>query len=79
MVKRSAALDAAFHALAHPTRRAMLEMLADGVEHTVTELAAPFSASLAACSKHLVVLEKAKLIQRRVVGRTHVCRLNPDP
>jgi DNA-binding transcriptional ArsR family regulator len=72
-------LDATFHALAHPTRRAMLRMLADGREHTVGELAAPFDVSLAACSKHLRVLETARLVSRRVVGRTHACRLEAAP
>lgn len=73
------ALDATFHALAHPTRRAMLAMLANGEEYTVGELAAPFNVSLAASSKHLIVLEKAKLVRRRVDGCTHACRLNAKP
>lgn len=73
-----ATLDATFHALAHPTRRAMLALLADG-ERTVGELAAPFDVSLAASSKHVKVLEEADLVRRRVVGRTHTCRLNPAP
>src|SRR5690606_5002282 len=74
----AAALDATFHALAHPTRRAMLAMLADG-DRTVGELAAPFAVSLAASSKHLKVLEQAQLIRRRVVGRTHSCHLDARP
>jgi DNA-binding transcriptional ArsR family regulator len=73
------ALDATFHALAHPTRRAMLQVLADGEEHTVGELAAPFDVSLAASSKHLIVLEKANLVRRRVVGRETACRLASEP
>ena len=72
------ALDAAFHALAHPARRAMLAMLARG-DRTVGELAAPFDVSLAASSKHVKVLEDAHLVVRRVEGRTHTCSLNPEP
>jgi DNA-binding transcriptional ArsR family regulator len=59
----SARLDATFAALADPTRRAILARLADG-EASVLELAAPFSMSQAAVSKHLRVLEKAELISR---------------
>jgi DNA-binding transcriptional ArsR family regulator len=78
MVARKKSLDAAFHALAHPTRRAMLALLAEG-ERTVGELAAPFRVSLAASSKHLAVLERAGLVRRRIEGRTHTCRIDPEP
>jgi len=71
-------LDRTFAALAHPTRRSLLEQLAAG-EATVTELAAPYSVSLAAVSKHLQVLEQAGLVERRVVGREHHLSLTPDP
>lgn len=71
-------LDDIFHALADPTRRAMLRSLA-GQERTITELAAPFSMSLAAASKHVKVLERAGLVRRTVSGRTHRCRLAPLP
>ena len=71
-------LDAVFHALADPTRRAMVQNLAKGPS-TVTELATPFAMSLAAASKHIKVLERAGLIDRTVRGRTHVCRLNAGP
>lgn len=71
-------LDAVFHALADPTRRAMLKRLA-AQEHSVTELAAPFAMSLAAASKHIQVLERAGLMQREVQGRTHICRLDARP
>jgi len=70
-------LDSVFHALADPTRRAMVSALGSA-SRTVGELAAPFSISLAAASKHVKVLEQAGLIARTVKGRTHVCRLNPD-
>lgn len=71
-------LDALFHALADPTRRAMLQRLAQA-PHTVTALAEPFTISLAAASKHIKVLEKAGLVQRSVQGRTHLCRLDAQP
>jgi DNA-binding transcriptional ArsR family regulator len=71
-------LDAVFHALADPTRRKMLRNLA-GQERTVSELAAPFQMSLAAASKHIKVLERAGLVRRSVMGRTHTCRLNAKP
>ena len=54
-------LDLTFNALADPTRRAILSRLARG-EATVSELAAPFSMSQPAISKHLKVLERAGLI-----------------
>ena len=75
---QSAQLDSIFHALGDPTRRRMLRELAQG-ERTVTQLADPFAISLAAASKHIKALEKAKLIRREVRGRTHVCRLDPGP
>lgn len=76
MVEHPPALDAVFHALADPTRRAMLARLATG-ERSVGELAAPFAMSLAAASKHVKTLEAAGLLARRVEGRTHRCRLDP--
>jgi DNA-binding transcriptional ArsR family regulator len=76
MVEHQPALDAVFHALGDPTRRAMLASLAGG-EQTVGELAAPFAMSLAAASKHVKTLEGAGLLARRVEGRTHRCRLDP--
>ena len=71
-------LDAVFHALGDATRRRMLRNLADG-ERSVGELAAPFAMSLAAASKHVKALERAGLVRRRVMGRTHVCRLEAKP
>jgi DNA-binding transcriptional ArsR family regulator len=71
-------LDTVFHALGDPTRRHMLRQLADG-ERTVSQLAEPFSISLAAASKHIKALEHAGLIRREVHGRTHLCRLDPGP
>lgn len=71
-------LDAVFHALADPTRRAMLQRLAEG-ERSVGELAAPFDMSLAAASKHIRVLERAGLVRRSVRGRTHLCSIDAQP
>ena len=71
-------LDTVFHALGDATRRRMLAHLAKG-ECTVSELAEPFSMSLAAASKHIKSLEGAGLITREVKGRTHYCRLNAAP
>ena len=70
-------LDAVFAALSDPTRRAILSRLATG-EATVMELAAPFSISQPAISRHLRVLENTGLIRRRVEGARRPCRLAPD-
>ncbi len=79
MVKQQgASLDDVFHALADPTRRAMLRSLAAG-ERNIGELAAPFRMSFAAASKHVRVLESAGLVRRRVQGRSHICRIEPAP
>lgn len=69
-------LDAAFSALADPTRRAILARLASG-EVTVMELAKPFEMTQPAISRHLKVLEGAGLIVRRVEGTKRPCRLAP--
>jgi len=71
-------LDATFHALADPTRRAILARLAKG-EATVNELAEPFEISLPAISRHLKVLEKAGLITRGRDAQFRPCRLDPKP
>ena len=71
-------MNSVFHALGDATRRQMLRDLAAG-ERTVSELAQPFAMSLAAASQHIKVLEGAGLIRREVIGRTHVCRLEPGP
>jgi DNA-binding transcriptional ArsR family regulator len=67
-------MDAAFAALADPTRRAILGRLAKG-EATVMELTQPFAISQPAISQHLKVLESAGLIVRRVDGSRRPCRL----
>jgi DNA-binding transcriptional ArsR family regulator len=75
---RSPTLDRVFHALAHPARRTMLRRLADG-ERNLSELAAPLRMSFPAASKHVRVLERARLVRRRVVGRVHLCRIEARP
>jgi DNA-binding transcriptional ArsR family regulator len=67
-------LDAAFAALADPTRRAIVARLARG-DATVSELAAPFAMSLPAVSKHLKVLERSGLISRRRDAQFRPCHL----
>jgi DNA-binding transcriptional ArsR family regulator len=70
-------LDTVFAALADPTRRAILGMLLED-DMAVTDVAEPFSMSLAAISKHLGVLADAGLISRERRGRVIWCRLEPD-
>jgi DNA-binding transcriptional ArsR family regulator len=71
-------LSTTFAALADPTRRAILARLAAG-EATVTELAAPFSISLPAITKHLKVLEGAGLIRRGRQAQWRPCALEAGP
>jgi DNA-binding transcriptional ArsR family regulator len=78
VLQQSAVLDGIFHALADPTRRAMLRSLAGG-ERNIGELATPFSMSFAAVSKHVRVLEGAGLVHRRIEGRSHICRIAAEP
>ena len=79
MVKyQSRSLDATFHALSDPIRRAILARLETG-EASVTQLARPFRVSLPAVSKHIRVLEQAGLLARRRSGRTHSLRLVAQP
>jgi DNA-binding transcriptional ArsR family regulator len=71
-------LDRTFAALADPTRRAILNRLAEG-EATVNELAEPFPITVQAVSKHLKVLERAGLITRARTARLRPSRLNGAP
>lgn len=70
-------LDTVFAALADPTRRAILAMLLED-DMAVTDVAEPFEMSLAAISKHLVILTRAGLIGQEKRGRVKWCKLNPD-
>jgi DNA-binding transcriptional ArsR family regulator len=72
------ALDRVFHALANPTRRDILQRVAERPQR-VGDLAAPHAMSLAAVSKHIKVLERAALVRQRRVGRQRYCELNPAP
>ncbi len=71
-------LSSTFQALADPTRRAILARLSKG-EASVTELAAPFSMSMPAISKHLKVLERASLISRGKEAQWRPCKLEAAP
>ena len=78
VLDRSARLDLVFHALAHPARRAIIRQLSAG-ERNLSELASPLRMTFPAATKHVRVLEGAKLVRRRVVGRQHLCRLCAAP
>jgi DNA-binding transcriptional ArsR family regulator len=71
-------LDAAFTALADPTRRAIVARLAQG-DATVNELAAPFDMTLPGISKHLKVLERSGLISRSRQAQFRPCHLEREP
>ncbi|MCB1502190.1 MAG: winged helix-turn-helix transcriptional regulator [Bauldia sp.] len=71
-------LDEVFHALANRTRRALLGRLAAGPAR-VNELAEPHGMSVNAISKHLMVLERAGLVQREGTGHVRACRLDAAP
>lgn len=70
-------LDTVFSALADPTRRRILAMLLED-DMAVTDVAEPFEMSLAAISKHLVILTRAGLISQEKRGRVKWCKLEPD-
>ncbi len=76
MVNYPAGLDRVFAALGDPTRRRIVERLARG-SLTVGEIAAGFSMSAPAITKHLKVLERSGMLARNVIGRVHHCRLEP--
>lgn len=68
------ALDSIFHALADPTRRAVIQRLGRG-KATVSELAQPFDMALPSFVKHISVLERSRLITSQKRGRVRTCRL----
>jgi DNA-binding transcriptional ArsR family regulator len=76
--RRSGDLSATFAALSDPTRRVILERLSRG-DATPGELARPLRISWPAVTKHLRVLERAGLLQRRRNGRQHILTLEPGP
>ena len=77
MLNQSTALDQTFHALADPTRRAMLERLARGPA-PVGVLAHPIAMSLPAVLQHLAVLESSGLVVTEKIGRVRMCRIEPQ-
>ena len=72
------ARDAAFHALADPTRRAVLDLLRGGTRPE-GDIARAFTVSRPAISKHLSVLRRAHLVEERREGRHRMYQLNPEP
>lgn len=77
-MNEAADLDRVFHALSDPTRRAILQRLSRE-QASVSELARPFAVSLAAISKHVKILEDARLLMKERDGRTVRCRIDLRP
>lgn len=77
MVNQGADLDRAFHALADPSRRLIVERLARGPA-SVSELAQPLAMSLPAVMQHLQVLEACSLVASEKAGRVRTCRIEPE-
>jgi len=77
MVEYTLQLDSVFHSLADPIRRDIIERVAVK-ELSVGELVQKYEVSFAAISKHLKVLEKARLIHKRKEGRKHMIALTPE-
>jgi DNA-binding transcriptional ArsR family regulator len=73
---QAAALDRTFHALSDPTRRAMVQRLAQGPA-SVSELARPLSISLPAVMQHLAVLETSGIVRTEKIGRVRTCSVEP--
>jgi DNA-binding transcriptional ArsR family regulator len=78
MVTRKKGSNAAFRAIADPTRREILALLRGG-PRTVGELASNFKSSRPAISKHLRLLRSAGLVATQKRGAAHICRLNAKP
>jgi DNA-binding transcriptional ArsR family regulator len=76
MLNQEVALDRVFHALADPSRRAMVDRLTRGPA-SVSELAEPFDMTLAAVVQHLKVLEDSGVVRSEKVGRVRTCRIEP--
>jgi DNA-binding transcriptional ArsR family regulator len=76
MTNNSAALDRVFHALADPTRRAIVQRLCRGPA-SVGELAKPLSMALPTVLQHLQVLESSRLVRSEKAGRVRTCHLEP--
>ncbi len=78
-MSRPAANATVYHAIADPTRRAILDLLARDGEQPVTHLSRQFAVTLSAISQHMRVLREADLVRMRPVGRERWYRLNADP
>jgi DNA-binding transcriptional ArsR family regulator len=76
MVQYSKHLNAAFAAVADPTRRGILERLGRG-DASITQLAGTFDMTLTGMKKHVAVLEDARLVTTRKSGRVRTCRIGP--
>ncbi len=76
MVQFSKSLDAAFGAIADPTRRGILERLGQS-DAAISDLAAEFDMTLTGVKKHVAVLETAGLVTTEKIGRVRHCRLGP--
>lgn len=72
-------LSDVFTAISHPSRRAIIEMLANTGPARFTDIAEPFDVALNSVTKHLKLLERAGLIQRRRQGREVLISLRPEP
>lgn len=75
---QTVAIETTFHALADPTRRAVIERLARGPA-TVSELAQPFDMALPSFLQHLRLLEECRLVRTKKTGRVRHCELNATP
>lgn len=78
MPNQQGQLDRVFHALADPTRRAVLRRLSSGAA-PVSELARPFDMALPSFTQHLNVLEDCGLVRSRKDGRVRTYQLAPQP
>jgi DNA-binding transcriptional ArsR family regulator len=76
MINQSITVDPVFHALAHRTRRTIVERLSRGPA-SVSELARPLAMSLPAVVQHIRVLESSGLLRSEKVGRVRTCRIEP--
>jgi len=76
MLNHKSALDGVFHALADPTRRAIVQQLARG-QASVSEVAKPLGITLSAVVQHIQVLEQCGVIRTRKEGRVRTCRVEP--
>ena|SRR5579871_6455649 len=77
-MEATARFESVLAALADPTRRAILDRLAQGPAR-VTDVAAPFAISLPAISRHVRLLEESGLVRRARHGREHILQLDAEP